>query len=64
MLVQAGDDLKRSSAGLQKSLAAAQANFLDGFQAVRHERRTDHQNFPNPILREPDQFQVGVGFTL
>ena len=45
-----------------KSVPAAQADLLQGFQAVRNKRRTDDQQLFDAALRQPGQFKIRVRF--
>ncbi len=61
MVVEAGDQLKFAAAGGQKRFAAPDADFLQGFEAVGHERRADDEQPLRPGRGEPREFMVGVG---
>jgi len=61
VLVQTGDHCEFSAPGMQKCLAAAYPDFLDGLKAVRDEGRADHEQFPYSVAREVFEHVVGVG---
>src|SRR6185436_11413253 len=60
MLVQTGNQSEFLAAGLKKSFPASYPDFLEGFQTIRDEGRTDHKQSLRSIGRHSLDFAVGV----